>query len=204
MLNRVMDRWRHCRGCGLRWQWRRHCWRRAGNLRDPQPASTGKAYAPAFIDLMTPQRSTATRLFCNHEICAPFRRCPDMHMAATTTNRSTLSQCPSLAAPYRSCWFLPSGGHVETILAWALRRPPRLRYYRRCLSLPDGGIVSLDFDDSPAAKVTWLTHCCRSLSAACLQFLPQQLEAPNQNAACNRRVLPRRSCAMANAGCLCF
>lgn len=101
-------------------------------------------------------------------LCRP----PAVHAAATPFNKSVLARCTSLGAPYRSCWFL-FNGHVETIFAWAARRCPRLLYYRRCVNLPDGGVLALDFDDSPVSQVP--TCACAIpltplLYAAALQF----------------------------------
>ena len=39
-----------------------------------------------------------------------------------------------------------TNGHVETIWAALFRRGANVKYYRRCLNMPDGGVVSLDFE----------------------------------------------------------
>ena len=39
-----------------------------------------------------------------------------------------------------------TNGHVETIWAALFRRGANVKYYRRCLSMPDGGVVSIDYE----------------------------------------------------------
>ncbi len=74
-------------------------------------------------------------------------------MAKTQFNTAILSNMPTLAEVYRPFLWL-TNGHVETIWAALFRRGANVRYYRRCLSMSDGGVVSLDFE-SPQ-KV----NCC--------------------------------------------
>ncbi len=39
-----------------------------------------------------------------------------------------------------------TNGHVETIWAALFRRGANVKYYRRCLSMSDGGVVSIDYE----------------------------------------------------------
>jgi hypothetical protein len=80
------------------------------------------------------------------------RRHVRVHAAQTPFLRAVLACCPSLSTVYISPWWLWNG-HVETIFAWATRKSPSVVYYRRCLSLPDGGVLALDFDNSPESQV---------------------------------------------------
>lgn len=79
------------------------------------------------------------------------RRHVRLHAAQSPFLRAVLAQCPSLHRIYASPWWLWNG-HAETIFAWATRRSPNVVYYRRCLSLADGGVLALDYDDSPKSQ----------------------------------------------------
>lgn len=83
---------------------------------------------------------------------ALLRRHVRLHAAQTPFLRAVVARCPSLSTVYSSPWWLLNG-HAETIYAWATRKSPNVVYYRRCLSLPDGGVISLDFDDSLESQV---------------------------------------------------
>lgn len=62
-------------------------------------------------------------------------------------------QCPGLAAVYRACPFL-TNGHVETIFAAVVRADPSVHYYRRCLIMPDGAAIALDYELLPPELVS--------------------------------------------------
>lgn len=52
---------------------------------------------------------------------------------------------PSLREIYQPLGFL-FNSHVETIWAALFRVGANVRYYRRCVTMPDGGVVALDFE----------------------------------------------------------
>ena len=80
------------------------------------------------------------------------RRHVSLYAAQTPFLHAVLARCPSLRTVYTSPWWL-CNGHTETIFAWATRKVPNVVYYRRCLSLADGGVLALDYDDSPESQV---------------------------------------------------
>ena len=80
------------------------------------------------------------------------RRHVSLYAAQTPFLHAVLARCPSLRTVYTSPWWL-CNGHTETIFAWATRKSPNVVYYRRCLSLADGGVLALDYDDSPESQV---------------------------------------------------
>ena len=70
---------------------------------------------------------------------------PRLTAADTARNRRILADMPSLREVYQPLAFLLNG-HVETIWAALFRRGAGVRYYRRCVTMPDGGVVALDFE----------------------------------------------------------
>lgn len=44
--------------------------------------------------------------------------------------------------------------------AWAARRSPGVQYNRRCLTLSDGGLISLDFAADPASEAKVCVALC--------------------------------------------
>ena len=95
--------------------------------------------------------------FSKHRGVALMCRRVRLHAAQTPFLRAVLARCPSLSTVYSSPWWLWNG-HTETIFAWATRKSPNVVYSRRCLSLPDGGVLALDFDDSPESQVRRCMH----------------------------------------------
>ena len=71
-------------------------------------------------------------------------RLPILTASPTPFNTAVLSRCPSLHSPAATPLAL-SNGHVETILAALIRRPPPgIAYERSLLKMSDGGTVALD------------------------------------------------------------
>ena len=70
---------------------------------------------------------------------------PRVTAAQTARNQRILAAMPSLRDVYQPLAFL-ANGHVETIWAALMRRGAGVRYYRRCVTMPDGGVVALDFE----------------------------------------------------------
>jgi hypothetical protein len=76
-------------------------------------------------------------------------RLPALTAAPTPFNTAVLSRCPSLHRPAATPLAL-SNGHVETILAALIRKPPPgVAYERSLLKMADGGTVALDALASP-------------------------------------------------------
>ena len=64
-----------------------------------------------------------------------------------------MDRCPSLEAVHRACPFL-TNGHVETIFAAVARKSPGVQYYRRCVIMPDGAAIALDYELLPPELVS--------------------------------------------------
>ena len=77
-------------------------------------------------------------------------------------------RCPGLAAVYRACPFL-TNGHVETIFAAVARADPSVHYYRRCLIMPDGAAIALDYELLPPELVGAM--CVKQLLSRCVAYL---------------------------------
>lgn len=80
------------------------------------------------------------------------RSVPRLTAADTPRNQRILKAMPSLREVYRPLGFLLNG-HVETIWAALFRRGAGVSYYRRCVTMPDGGVVALDFEHHQDVRV---------------------------------------------------
>lgn len=76
---------------------------------------------------------------------------PQLHGVSSPFMQQALARCPTAQAPY-SVNAVLANRHVETILASQLRSKPGVRYLREMLSTDDGGTITIDTEDSPAAQ----------------------------------------------------
>lgn len=79
-------------------------------------------------------------------------RVPHLQYRKSSFMEDIVDRCPSLAAVYRACPLL-TNGHVETIFAAVARKNPSVKYYRRCVIMPDGAAIALDFELLPPEQV---------------------------------------------------
>lgn len=109
-------------------------------------AAAAASAAPAALAVPLPILAAALALGAALAALATARtaRLPALSAASTPFNAAVLSRCPSLHAPAVTPAVL-SNGHVETILAALIRRPPPgIAYERSLLKMGDGGTVALD------------------------------------------------------------
>lgn len=78
---------------------------------------------------------------------------PHLQYKSDSFIKDIVARCPSLTAVYKACPFL-TNGHVETIFAAVARKNPNVQYYRRCVVMPDGAAIALDFELLPPEKVS--------------------------------------------------
>ena len=94
-------------------------------------------------------------------------RAPHLQYSRDGLIARIVHQCPGLAAIYRACPFL-TNGHVETIFAAIARADPSVHYYRRCLIMPDGAAIALDYELLPPELVSATTFEQLNSKVPCL------------------------------------